>query len=560
MSLSFAAPAFLWLLAALPLVVLLHFLRSRTRRVEVSALFLWERARQVAERRRRFSPTWSLLLQLLAVAFAALALSQPDLRLEGPPDLVVVLDASASMAAIDPEGARLTRAREAVERLASEAGRVALVRAGNEPRLVLPFSDDGAALTAALEAFTPADRDVDLERALALAHDLARASGEHEARVALVSDEPGPPRAGVLRVDVGGSGVNVGIVGFDLGIQQAFVAVASNARGPRSAAIELWHEGVRLAATELLIPAGDQASATFPLDVSAGVVEARLVGLPADDALALDDVAYAGQRPLDVLIDSDIESVRRALAAVPGVATRLTGLARSAPGDVRVLTGVALDDLPAGDVILFPDPTAAPDFVTVRTWDRADPLLRFVDLREVVVGLPAERASLPSGDEPDWTVLARSADLTPLLRWRDDERGRVLQFLFHPNQTDMIFRPAFPTLFANAIERFRGEARVPLGATGDAGEPITTPGPVVIAGRSATASLLSLQQTRLPGAGEDDVDVAEPLLSVERPTPLAAWLLALALLALAAEWWLWSRGPGAMPRRPRRAPGRPRPT
>ena len=549
--LSFGAPAFLWLLAALPLVVLLHFLRSRTRRLDVSALFLWQQAREVAERRRRFSPTWSLLLQLLAVTFAALALAQPDLRLEGPPDLVVVVDASASMAAVDPEGARLERAREAVRALADEAGRVALVRAGVEPRLALPFTRDRAALEEALDGLVVGDRSADLERALSLGRDLARGDDAERARVALVSDDPGPAREGVTRVDVGGSGENIGIVGFDLGIQQAFVAVASNAVGPRSVGVELRQDGALLASTELLVPSGQQASVTFPIDVTSGVVQARLTGLPATDALALDDVAYAGQRPLTVVVDSDVDSVLRALRAVPGVETRLTGLARTAPADVRVLTGIDPDDAPAGDLILLPAPLERPEYVGIGTWDRTDALLRFVDLREVVVGLPprADGAELPP-DEPGWVVLARATDLRPVLRWRDDQRGRVLQFMVHPSQTDLVFRPAFPTLMANVLDRFRGEARVPLGSAGDDGSPITSPGPAEVGGRSVTASLLSLAQTRLPGAGPDDLDQPSPLLAVERPTPLAAWLLALVALLLLAEWWLWSRSAGIAARRP----------
>jgi Ca-activated chloride channel homolog len=549
-SLAFAAPAFLWLLATLPIIVLLHFLRARTRRVEVSAVFLWERAREVAERRRRFTPTWSLLLQLLAATLAALALAQPDLRLQGPPDLVVVIDASASMAAVDPEGARMERAREAVRQLAADAGRVAVVRAGTEPRLAFGFGDDRAALEAALEAFTPGDRISDLDRALALALDLAGDDDEARARVALIGDDPGPERPGVTRIDVGGSGENIGIVGFDLGIQQAFVAVASNAVGPRSVGVELRQDGALLASTDLLVPSGDQASVTFPIDVGSGVVEARLVGLPGSDALSLDDVAYAGQRALRVVVDADVESVMRALGAVPGVATRLTGLARTTPADVRVLTGIDPDAAPTGDLILLPEPRAEPEYVGIAEWDRADPLMRFVDLREVVVGLAPDGGG-PSLDEPGWRVLASSADLRPVLRWRDDERGRVLQFLVHPRQTDLVFRPAFPTLMANVLERFRGEARVALGATGDAGAPITLPGPVEVGGRQTTASLLALEQTRLPGPGPDDRDVPGALLPVERPTPLAAWLLALAALALVIEWWLWSRGPGATTRRPR---------
>ena len=561
MSLAFAAPAFLWLLAALPLVVVFHFLRARTRRLDVSALFLWQQAREVAERRRRFSPTWSLLLQLLAVTLAALALAQPDLRREGPPDLVVVIDASASMAAVDPEGARLERARDAVMTLAADAGRVALVRAGLEPRLALPFTDDRAVLEEALDDFTAADRGADLERALALAFDLARQRDGEAGRVALVSDDPGPARADVIRVDVGGSGENIGIIGFDLGIQQAFVAVASNAVGPRSVGVELRQDGALLASSELLVPSGDQASVTFPIDVAAGLVEARLVGLPAADALALDDVAFAGQRPLAVVVDSEVESVMRALRAIPGVSTRLTGLARTTPADVRVLTGMDPDDAPAGDLILLPAPQPQPDYVTVGSWDRADALLRFVDLREVVVGLaPVDEAEASAqGDEPGWTVLARSTDLRPVLRWREDERGRVLQFLVHPSQTDLVFRPAFPTLIANVVERFRGEARIALGASGDDGAPITVPGPVERGGRTVTASLVAVEQTRLPGPGPDDLADAGPLLGVERPTPLAAWLLALAALLLIIEWWLWSRGPGATSRRPRPSRRRPRP-
>jgi hypothetical protein len=549
-SLTFAAPAFLWLLAALPIVVVLHFLRARTRRLDVSALFLWQQARELAERRRRFSPTWLLLLQLLAVALATLALAQPDLRMEGPPDLVAVVDASASMAAVDPEGPRIERAREAVMALAQDAGRVALVRAGFEPRLALPFTDDRSALEAAFAELAPADRRADLERSLALARDLAGETG----RVALVSDDPGPARAGVTRVDVGGSGENIGIVGFDLGIQQAFVAVASNAVGPRSVGVELRREGSLLASSELLVPSGDQASVTFPIDIEAGIVEARLLGLPATDALALDDVAYAGQRPLTVVLDAEVESVMRALRAVPGVSTRLTGLARTTPADVRVLTNVAPDDAPAGDVILLPARQAQPDYVSIASWDRADGLMRFVDLREVVVGLaPADGELAPEPEDGRWTVLARSSDLRPVLRWREDERGRILQFMVHPSQTDLVFRPAFPTLMANVLERFRGEARVPLGAADDDGRPITEPGPATAGGRSVTASLLSAEQTRLPGPGPDDLAEAGPLLGVERPTPLAAWLLAVALLLLVAEWWLWSRGTGATTGRPRAA-------
>jgi Ca-activated chloride channel homolog len=75
--LTFLAPQFLWALLAIPIVILLHFIRARKKRQDVSALFLWKQAKEQAETRRRFSPSWLLALQLAFVTLAALALAQP---------------------------------------------------------------------------------------------------------------------------------------------------------------------------------------------------------------------------------------------------------------------------------------------------------------------------------------------------------------------------------------------------------------------------------------------------------------------------------------------------
>ncbi|MBW6457401.1 MAG: VWA domain-containing protein, partial [Trueperaceae bacterium] len=354
MSVSFAAPAFLALLATLPLVVWWHVTRLRHRPRPVAALFLWEQALRDAARRRRWRPTWSLLLQLLAVAAAAFALTQPSVNWQGPPDLVIALDAGARMRAVDPEGERAARAREVVLDLAERAGAVALVRVGAVPELALAFTRDRGALRAALDAFETGDADVDVERGL----DLARSVADGRS-IAWVSDDPGPPLPGITRVGVAGSGRNVGIVAFDLGIQQAFVAVVSDHPRPVSVGVVLERlDGSLVASTELLVPAGGRASATFPVDVVGEIVRARLDLGPLADALALDDVAYAGRRALRVVMDEDEPALRRALGAVPGVEVQVTGAARFVAADLRVLTGVAPDGLRPGDHLLLPAPVA----------------------------------------------------------------------------------------------------------------------------------------------------------------------------------------------------------
>src|SRR5690606_7513088 len=137
MALTFLAPAFLWLLAALPLVVVLHFLRSRRRQLDVSALFLWQRAKTTIARRRIFSPTWLLVAQLAFTALAALALARPALVPRAAPDRVVIIDASASLAATTDSGTRFDAALATARPLLEGAGRLALIRAGMDARLEL---------------------------------------------------------------------------------------------------------------------------------------------------------------------------------------------------------------------------------------------------------------------------------------------------------------------------------------------------------------------------------------------------------------------------------------
>jgi len=562
MGLTFAAPAFLALLATLPLVVWWHVRRLRHRPRPVAALFLWEQALRDAARRRRWRPTWSLLLQLLAIAAAVLALAQPSVVREGPADLVVALDAGARMRAVDPEGERLARARAAVLELAERAGAIALVRVGAEPELALPFTRDRAALRAAVDAFEATDAFVDVERGLDLARSVA-AGGE----VAWVSDAPGPPAPGLTRVDVAGSGRNVGIVAFDLGIQQAFVAVVSDHPRPVSLGVVLERfDGTPLARTELLVPAGGRATTTFPLDVVGEVVRARLELGGLADALALDDVAYAGRRALRVVMDRDEPSLRRALGAVPGVEVQVTGTAAFVAADLRVLTGVDPLGLRPGDHVLLPMPAAEPEGRRVADWQRAHPLLRFVDLRETVVGLGPTAPAPPGAALPwasaaaaleaeGWTVLATTGDLRPVLAWRERGGVRVFAFAMHPSQSDLVFRPAFPTLVANLLDAFRGAARMPLGVRADDGARVAEPGLARVGGREVTVALLDETQSRLPGPQPDDreAESASPV-RVERPTPLAWLLVAVAAVALLVEWWAWARGPGAPAGAPTGAP------
>lgn len=550
---SFLAPQALWLLALLPVVVALHFMRARRRRYEVAALFLWQRAQSAVARRRRFSPTWLLAAQLLFVALATLALARPVLDGADRPDRVLIVDASASMAASGGAGAagtRLEQAQREARALLAGAGRVALVRAGLDARLLAPLDASAADLQAALDELRAGDAAGDLLRARELAGTLLPGAEVH-----VFTDQATSLGAATLH-RVGAPAENVGISAFDIGVGQAFVAVVASGARPAQVEVELRQGDAQLARGTVLVPSGGSGSTTFPLAEVSGVVEARLLP-PPGDALALDDVAYAGSRGLSVVSQSNYDPLLRALAAVP---LTQVGVARDAafrPADLRVVESATANDLPPGNYLVFAPPAAQPDYRLISDWERADPLMRFVDLRDVVVGLAPGLE--PWADEPGWRVLARAADLTPVIRLRQGDDGITLQFAFHPSQSDVVLRPAFPALMANLLGRLESTTRLRLGEALPGGQPVLEPG--VYADGTALASLLSASESRLPetaaaapaAAAGGAPTAAAPVAAAApspgaaaggAPSPLALALLIAAAAALLGEWLLFGSGKG----------------
>jgi len=580
---TFLAPQALWLLALLPVVVALHYLRARRRQRDVAALFLWRRAQANSARRKRISPSWLLALQLMFIAAASVGVAGPRLTAAADDGVIIVIDGSASMAAaaeVDAAaGTRLSIAVAAArQHLAGRSG-IALVRAGVAPRLLVPLDAPQSELLAALDALRAGDSQADLLAAVDLGKGLLP-----DADVVVITDSP--VELGQTEVVVVGESVeNLGISAFDVGVGQAFIAVVASGRSPAQATVGLFSGGRELARSTVLVPAGGSGSVTFPLledDGPLGVLEARILA-PLPDALGLDDVAFAGRRSLTVATDDLYQPLLRALQAAPGVTVFGAADARLAQADLKVVsryipdTVAAFNALAPGNYLLLPPPARAPEYHVVRTQDRVEPLMRFVDLNDALVGIDPEVPRWTDSETNGWQVLAKADDLTPLLRLRRTPTGSILQLAFHPSQSDVVLRPAFPALIANWVAAIDATPRLALGETapGWAG-PALEPGVFDLASgaRAATAgvvpgqatgstgavalvSLLSAAESRL--ANQPLVSGSSEAANVDQttqasgqgreasaaaketaPSQLAVLLVIGGLLALVAEWWLYS--------------------
>lgn len=488
----FLHPFGLLALAAVPAVVALHLFRRRVRPRTVSATFLWsaqDRTPAAGRRREPLRRSLSFWCEVLAALLLALAFASP--RPFGSRDarhLVVVLDQSASMAAIDPEGSTRARAVAAVrERIAAlpSGSRVTLIGSGARPVVLAGPGALPLEARAALDAYAPGRANHELNPALGLALELAGARA-----VTVVTDRfeeaAVPPE--VELVAVGAPAPNVGIVaaarrrseGAAGPTERASLTVANFSSGAAIRTLLLETEdGVPLATRALELRPGADTHVSFELPEDTPLLVARLAppagqAAVSDDGLALDDVAWLAPAPrrtlrlastlppeLGALLGVDApanpSNIDRWLALVPDaidtinpsaahlvLATGLIG------GDAWVL-GVAA---PGAERAHFIGP-----FLT----DAAHRLLDGVTLEGVVWS--ADPSAALQG-----APIVSAGELTLASEVRDGARvGWLLNF--DPARSNLQRSPDWPILLANAAEARRAALPGALATTLSLGEP-----------------------------------------------------------------------------------------
>ncbi len=540
---SLAVPLALLALAAVPLVVALHFVAARWRSREVSSLALWEEAlREVRTslRVRRLLRIFALAAEVLAVGALAVALAGPSaLRPTGSAgDTVLVLDVTASMQARDGRGSRWDEAREQALQLVSSLGRgarMAIVEAGRGPRVLAPFTADRRLLAQAVAAAAATDEAGDPAASLLFALGL-RERGR-ATQVVFVTDgafdslgaaDPALPQVasgghavtGVRVIEVGGAADNVGITALQYrrdatGTRELFVAIenATERRVTVPLAVSAAAGGRAILQRDVTV----EARATLPIGIPLPEgVEGRVTArITTGDSLAVDDQAFAlvaQARTLRVLLVGGDPFLRAALSGFPGLHLEeaagidpATGVADPEQWDLVAIEGVPAPPLEQGRYLLFG--TVAPGLPLAATgttgnprfqsWDRSHPVLAGLALSPVVIG-----RALRVSPGPGVRVLARSSD-GPLAATWEREGLQVLFFAFQPADSDLPLRPAFPLMVAQALawfhpDLFGGEAAqvhpgesvdipVPAGTTTVA---VTTPDGRTSSGQPSGASFL----------------------------------------------------------------------
>jgi Ca-activated chloride channel homolog len=473
--------------AAGALVVVFYVLKLRRRAVPVPFSRIWDsvlRDKQATELFSKLRRLLSLLLQLVLLALLLLALGDPKPKadLQQARHLVLLLDASASMKAVDVKPDRLTQVKAEAEKIVRGLGasdRAIVVQMGSVPTPRSSMSGDQAELLQGIAQVTASDTRADLEAALAFGRDSLR--GLPNGEVVVLGDgayrDPAAERVSLEGaeprfVPVGKSGKNLAITEFsvrryplDKSRYEVMLEVANLNDAPVEVELELSGDGTIVDVTRLQLGPSERLPRYYrDLAGASRTLTARIRAAPGHDELRADDVAYAllpERRRARVLLVSPGNTYLEAALLLD----EYLDVAQVAPGaalpdgkfDVAIFDGVAPPLAEQVGAALYLNPPVATSPVPLGspiedfgfdTWDRKTPVLRFMSMGDIQV-----KKGYAFKPRPGDKVLGASDEGAILVSGTQAGR-RFVALGFDPRDSDLVLRIAWPLFVLNTINAF----------------------------------------------------------------------------------------------------------
>jgi Ca-activated chloride channel homolog len=469
-------------LLAIP-IILLYMLKLRRKQTQVSSTLLWEKLmheKQANAPWQKLKRNLLLFLQLLILATLVAALTRPALEIKviTSGSVIVMLDASASMNAVDVPPSRFEEARKSVLALINGLGNnssMTLILAAHTPQTLIASETDKSLLKAALYKAQVTQGGVDWSAAFALAAGAMR--NYAKSTVVIVSDG-GLPESGlpslpgdVRYIPIGQANDNLAISALALrpsnGVPQLFAEVTNYSSSDRKILLSLYIGTGLFDVRQLDISAYSHKSISLDnLPVASAIYKAHISDLTEAnkplDSLALDDTAFAiyqssaARRTL--LVSNGNFFLEQLLASLPGIQPFRalpdadgTPQISNEPFDLYIFDGYLPAELPKTNLLLINPPTNS--FFTVGETIKEvkniqvndHPLTRYVDWKTVHV-LQANKATMPS-----WMSILIESDSTPLVAAGETNGQRIAALTFDLRESDLPLQVAYPILFSNLI-------------------------------------------------------------------------------------------------------------
>ena len=468
----------------LPIVVIFYLLKVRRHDEEVSSTFLWnDLIRDLAAHEPLQRLRWNLLLllQLIALALITLAVARPFSEQIGqkPVQAILLLDGSASMQARDVKPSRFARAVEAARNTLAglpENSLATAILVAAHPQVLVAATADRQQVDRAVAGAQPSGAAADMREALLLARSLG---GDPNARrIYLFTDgafslPPDLPEdLGTVQVVPVGQPVtgNLAVTTIssrpdpqDNRRQQLFTRVANFSDLPAQGVISIAVDGQTVEdRTVDLAPNGQSDQVFEQLPAGARYASVTISDLNGDNGLTLDDTAFAvlvQRKPAQVLLVSNgNQFLEKVLTLLPNVDLYRIAAQRYLAVEADRFDIIVFDNylpplLPRGNLLVVNPPDRGPYRTTgsvsrprVASWDREDPILSFVDIRDLNLAR-ASKIDMPRWGKP----LITAGDGTPLMVAGQDGDRRVAILPFDLGQSNLPLMSAYPIMMANLV-------------------------------------------------------------------------------------------------------------
>lgn len=483
---NFLAPIALALGLTLPVVVVFYLLKVRRRDEEISSTFLWnDLIRDLAAHEPLQRLKWSLLLvlQLIGLALITFAVARPFTEQSGqkPVQAVLLVDGSASMQAQDVQPSRFAKAVDAARSTLTTLPENSLATAilvAAHPQVLVAATTDRRQVDKALADAQPSGAAADMREALLLARSLG---GDPQARRIFLFTDGAFTLPPDLPDDLGSVQVipvadqstgNLAVTTIstrpdprDNRRQQLFTRVENFADTSAQAMVTISVDGQAVEERDVdLAPNGQSEQVFEELPAGARWASVSVANKRSDNGLTLDDTAYAvltQKKPAQVLLVSNgNQFLEKVLSLLPNVDLYRIAAQRYLAVEADRFDIIVFDDylpplLPRGNLLVVNPPDRGPYRTNgvvrrprVANWDHEDPVMSFVDIRDMSVN-QAAKLDLPRWAKP----LITTADGVPLLASGQDGVGdrRVVILPFDLRQSNLPNLSAFPILMSNVM-------------------------------------------------------------------------------------------------------------
>lgn len=467
-------PAALGLLAFVPGIILLYFLKLRRNPRVVSSTYLWKRALDPYRVNRpfeKFRNQLLLWLQILALLFLIFAAGRPliETSLSRSNIHIFLVDHSASMSMLEDGRPRLELAKAQLRQAIGSkrtGDRMMIIAFSDRTHVACPLTDDSQRLLAALDTIRPTNRPTRVRDAWQTALSVARQFDHSD--IYIVSDGGFEPldqlteaHATVHYVPIGTSSDNVGVVHLETRRNEerqieVFARLMNRRGAPVNALVELYVNDRLVDAKRVEIPKGGEKGLIFQRPAhEEGLAEVRLA---EKDGFALDNrgwIPLASAETIRVLlIGEENLFLRQVFLMNPDVElSTLTSVPEALPAaDLVVFNAVPPRQLGRGTFLLFGAETGDPiENPMITRWDQEHPLTQFVAFSSV----HAARA-VAVKREP-WMKPIVWADRAPLISVGEKGDQRVVSVAFNLNDSDWPLRASFPLFVSNLVRWVREE-------------------------------------------------------------------------------------------------------